>query len=195
MLAPQKPLGSGVFQLLVAGKTWMPPLNNTWMYTWGSIAARVLGLRDLSYAPSTFYIEFENVASPSTVASIPTVTPADGRGYYDSIAGSATRDYLRVPILLTPSIDVDPAYSTYLTAGLGNRLTLLAQSTGSVGVAGKTFSNASNSKICGLAWVATPIPGDPTRDLIFARQYYLGSDQQVVPVGGQFDVIYSPTLA
>lgn len=190
--------GCGSFQLSVrdlrgALRAIGPAVPNMWCSTWGSIVARVIR-GEAAYIPSTFYIEFQNVATPETPVSIPTLSEEIGRSYYDGLGSSFVRDYLRVPILTQPGVDVDPAHASTLSADQGNRLLLMARTSASVGANGVAFSNALNSKVCGFAWVATPVPDDPTRDLVFSRAYYEADAQMVAPISGQLSVEYRPTF-
>ena len=62
----------------------------------------------------------------------------------------------------------------------GNLLTFLAQSSGSTGVNGTTFSAAQNSKVSGAALVAAPVFADSTQDIVFSRTYFDPTSNQVL---------------
>lgn len=130
----------------------------------------------LQYGIGGMFFEFENVADSDDAVSSPTVNrdPAEGVEYYNGLADSADRDYLRVPLiagLLNSSDEVNFPN--------GNTPTFFAQTTGVAGVHGKPFSDASNSKVFGGALVAFVDNDDPTRDLVLSRFYFDPAAQQV----------------
>lgn len=163
----------------VAAPTWTPTTRwrpNLVMLSWGLIAAPLVARGDPAYRVNGMFIEFENVADPDA----PVAAPAYGRGreygapYYASLAGSATKDYIRVPVFAAVTSNSNPA----LFDG-DNVATFFAQSTGVVGVHGKPFSDADNSKVYGTALVAMVDEGDASRDVVFSRYYLPGGEQQV----------------
>lgn len=168
--------------------------RNTWLDTYGHIAAMVLGRRDLSYLPASMYVEYENVATASDVVATPVVDKADTVAYYQTLSASSTRDFLRVPVLSMAELSVAPGYATRLAAGLFNKASYTAFVVGSTGVFGRPFSAAARSKVCGIALVATPVPADRTQDIIWGRAYYLGVNQKLVPDTGQLAVTYELTF-
>lgn len=191
------------FGLGVGTLSWVTPdgckvllasARNTWMYEWGQIATQVFGRGNLAYVPAAFYVEYDNVATPSTTVPVPTVNRQDGISYYLALSSSPTVDYLRVPFLLQPGIDIDPAFTSFLSPPFGNRLSFHSLTSGTAGVNGKAFTNAANSKVYGLAVVATPVPGDHTQDVVWARLYYNVSDQTIKPVSGQLSLDYQLTM-
>jgi hypothetical protein len=160
-----------------AANLWTPAsgwIENTLAPTWASILVRSAFQADLSGAINAMYIEFENVPEPA----IPAPDPADGLEYYRSLAGSPTRDYLRVPLLSPPLVSVAAGYEDLVPATAGNAVLVRALTAGGAGVTGKAFSAAAGSVVCGAALVAAPAWDDPSRDLLFARQYYGPGDQR-----------------
>ena len=154
---------------------------NQIQYDWGAIATRCIGKGERNYRVSAMYIEFENVASPGNAVAIPTYERSEGRSYYQDLQDSVNRDFLRIPLLYEPSVRIQAGREDYFEEGLtGDVLRFAAQSQGSVGFHGKTFSAGTNSKVFGVALVATPVFSDPTQDLIFARTYFQTSEQLVV---------------
>lgn len=169
--------------------------QNQIQYEWGAVAAQCIGMGNRNYRVNAMYIEYENVASPSDDVTVPTYGRDEGRGYYDDLAMSATRDFLRVPLLFQPSIGIESGYEDYFTAGVnGNKLTFYTQSQGTTGFHGKSFNSSANSKVFGVALVATPVFADPTQDLVFARTYFEVADQTPKlassQVGITWDVVF-----
>jgi len=163
--------------------------HNTQMITSGHAIARTLGMGDMSYKISRMYIEFENVASPGDAVSVPSFSNAEGREYYAGL--SSPKDYLRVALLGEPTLSIESGYEPYFTEGVdGNKLTFLAQTAGTVGVNGTTFSNAMNSKVYGLALVSAPSETDETQDVVVTRDYYEVADQLVKPASGQLTITW-----
>lgn len=160
---------------------------NQIQYDWGLIAAKLIGFGDLAYKPSTIFLEYENLANPLTVITPPSFTRDAGIDYYDDLALSSTKDYLRVPLQSSPVLSAATGFTSYFTAeGTGNKLTFLGIVTGSVGVHGRPFATANNSKIYGAALVATPDENDHSKDLILARMYYASGNQAVKDAVRQF---------
>ena len=153
---------------------WRP---NQIQYSAGFVAAQCIGFGDKKFRINGMYIEYENLADPEDPVVVPTYTKADGIEYYEDLQSSGTRDFLRVPLVQLPLLGVVTGFEDYFQEGQGNSLTFFALTQGSTGVHGKTFSDSVNSKVCGVALVATPVFGDRTQDVIFARTYYDPSDQ------------------
>lgn len=161
--------------------------GNQIQWSWGEIACRLFGDGDRSYKISAMYIEFENTAvTPST----PSYTRSEGTEYYEGLSLSATKDFLRVPLLSVPAKSLASGYSNISY----NRLTFLAQTSGSQGVHGKTFSDTVSSKVYGLALVAAPVWGDRTQDRVFARKYYETADQVSKQASSQIGVSWAETF-
>jgi hypothetical protein len=158
---------------------------NQIQFDWGYIAAQCIGKGNSKYKINAMYIEFDNVADEGDPVTIPSYDRGEAIEYYDDLINSGTRDYLRVPLRMSPDISIEPGFENYFAEGEGNLLTFFAQTTGVEGVHGKTFSNGVNSKICGCALVATPVFADRTQDRVFSRTYLAVDDQTVKQVSGQ----------
>lgn len=171
---------------LPSGSLMMPPCwgiplcpwqHNDVLYSWASIVGPQLSDGDRKYRIAGMYIEFENVADPEDGVTVPNVTRASARPYYDGLADSADRDYIRVPLTAVRSDTNDEAI--WPIAEGGNVLTFFAQTTGLAGVHGKPFSESDNSKIFGGALIAMLDEDDPTQDRILSR-LYLEAESQIV---------------
>lgn len=175
---------------------WVPRFaafrENLFLYTWGHLAAQCLGRGDRNYRISTMYLEYQNGVAAGQVVS-PTFTADDGIEYYDSLASSPDRDYIRAPIEATPSIVVAPGYETLLPPELGNRAIFSVQTGGTQGVHGKAFSDAVGSVVYGIALVATPAIDDATADILLARGYY-DPAEQVPKTARQLSAVYRVTF-
>lgn len=168
---------------------WTPLFTrqNTLMVSWGYAAAKLFGSGDRNYRINRMYIEFENVASSGDLVSVPTYDEYDGRAYYDNLA--SPRDYLRVPLIGTPEIFIADGFENYFTEGAdGNALRFFAQTVGTAGINGRTFSDSVNSKIFGVALVAAPEDGDRTQDVLISRGYYATDEQKLKSASGQIGV-------
>lgn len=140
---------------------------------WGTIAAQCIGAGNADYRVAGMYLEFENTASPGDPVTAPVFDEYEGVEYYQDLALSSDRDFLRIPLQLSPSISVEDGYEDYFTQdGEGNRVSFFAQSQGTAGVHGKAFTAAANSTVFGVALVAMPVPADPSRDVVLARAYF-----------------------
>ena len=171
-----RPWGTGRYWIYLyderTGKLSPEPVasgQNQWQQTWGYIACLCLAQGQSAYRLNCMYLEYFNVTSPTDVVSVPSFLTSAGIEYYEGLASVPNRDYLRVPILATPQIT--PGAGFLFPSGQGNQVVLFAQSSGTVGMTGKPFSSANNSKLCGLAVVAAPVLADATQDIIFARTY------------------------
>jgi hypothetical protein len=175
---------------------WLPRFaafrRNAFLYTWGHLAAQSLGRGDRNYRISTMYLEFQNGATPGSVAP-PAFDPDDGVEYYDALASSPNRDYLRVPIEATPNIVVAPGYEALLPPDQGNRVIFAVQTGGTQGVHGKPFSEGVGSVVFGIALVATPVLNDATADILLSRHYYDPADQ-VPKAARQLSAVYRVTF-
>lgn len=187
----ERPTGLTRIGIIAAG-VWTPRspwVPNKRMATGGFIEARCVGFRDPAYGVVAAYLEYQNVGSPSDTVSTPTPAFNDTIAYYAGLAGGPS-DFLRLPLQVSPAIGIIPGNEADFAQGQGNQLTFFVQSAGTTGLFGSPFSSAHNSKVYGIALVATPVPGDQTRDILFARAYYAGSDQLVVPANGQVGIQY-----
>lgn len=165
--------------------------SNQIQYDWGFVAAKTIGEGDRNYRVSSLYIEYENVSLPGDPVTPPSFARDEGVDYYIDLALSSTRDFLRVPLLVSPTIGIEPGFEDWFTEGVnGNLLTFYTQTQGTAGFHGKPFSAAVNSKVFGAALVATPLFADQTQDVVFARTYFDVSDQEVKSASKQFGVTW-----
>lgn len=169
--------------------------SNQIQYSWGFIAAKQLGYRRHAERPdyhiSGMYIEYENQTDPSIPISVSTFERSLGLPYYNSLAVSDTRDYLRVPLRLEPTLTIATGFSEYFTEGQdGNQLTFFAQTSGTAGVNGKSFGASVNSKVYSAALVATPVFSDRTQDVIFARTFFDVGDQTTKEPSSQIGITW-----
>lgn len=160
--------------------------KNTVLYTWGYLAAKLFGEGDSDYKVSAAYIEYENVVNSSDPATIPTVSRDDDISYFTGLAGN--KDYLRVALSGTPTIDVSSGYEDYFVGDQGNQCTFVAQTTGSTGVNGLDFSDLVNSKVYGITLVATPLFSDKSQDVLFCRGYFDVADQVLKLAGSNIGI-------
>lgn len=161
---------------------------NQIQYSWGFIASRQLGYRfqpnRYSYHISAMYVEFENQSAQDAVAgtavSASSSFPRDlSSNYYNTLSGN--RDFLRIPLIIEPTSTVAAGTEGTL-ADLPleqqfNKLTFFAQTAGTTGVHGKSFSHNNNSKIYAAALVAAPVFSDRTKDVVFARTVFAPNNQ------------------
>jgi hypothetical protein len=126
---------------------------NQIQWGWGEIACHLFGDGNKDYRISAMYIEFENTA---LVPSTPSYERSEGVEYYENLALSATKDYLRVPLIAAPAKGLASGYSNLNF----NQLTFLAQTAGTQGVHGKTFSDRSTARC--TAWLWWPLPSGAT---------------------------------
>lgn len=173
-------------------KTKLFTQENQIQYTWAYIIAKTTGQGDMTYQLSAMYMEYKNVISPSDTITVPSYTRGDGLSYYTSL--SSPYDYLRVPLSALPSISIQSGYESYFTAPAGNVMSFFAQSSGTVGQLGRTFTNGANSKVFGVALASTPTWSDPTKDFIFARTYFSTGDQQLKQPSSQIGITWKIPL-
>lgn len=149
--------------------------HNDFLYEWGAIFGNLLCRRGLNYGVGGMYVEFENVGTPGDPVAPPAFTrdADEGVDYYNALADSADRDYLRVPLISATMGSSDEAKFPK-----GNRPTFFAQTGGVAGVHGKPFSDADNSVVFGGALVAFVDEADHTRDLVLSRFYVSTGKQQ-----------------
>lgn len=159
--------------------------------SWGAIATQCIGNGDKRYRINGMYLEYENVADPDDPITIPDFERSEGREYYQDLTFTSNRDFLRVPLQLPPGISIETGFEDFFTAGVdGNRMTFYTQSQGTSGFNGKPFSAGVNSKIFGVALVATPDFNDPTKDIVFARTYFETGDQTLKLASSQVGVTW-----
>jgi hypothetical protein len=176
-------------------RTLLHSQPNLILYSWGHIAARQLGFRRQAGRPdyhiSAMYLEFENLASPSSTVTVPTFTRELGLDYFNELSDSATRDFLRVPMRLEPTLGISTGFESYFTDGVdGNQLTFFVQTSGVTGVHGKTFSHSVNSKIYAATLVAAPVFSDRTQDVVFARTAFSGANQVTKEASSQIGITW-----
>jgi hypothetical protein len=166
--------------------------NNQIQVWWGHIAAKQLGFRRQpdrdDYFISGMYFEYENQQDPTQPVTTTSFDRNLGNAHYESLAATARRDFLRVPLRLEPALGVSPdseGEDALIAAELSNKLTFFAQTAGTQGVHGKTFSHISNSKVFSAALVAMPRVADRTRDIIFARINFDVGDQTMKEASSQ----------
>ena len=150
---------------------WTPTTPLDWnliLRQWGQALGKLLATGNQKYRIAGMYLEFENVAAPGDPVSVPTFDRDRTVTYYDDLAVSAVRDYLRVPLFL----------ATYTDAADGTVCTYFARSSGAIGVHGKTFSDTVNSTIFGASLVSFVDPTDATQDLLISSYYFDVPDQQ-----------------
>lgn len=166
-------------------------LKNAVLYDYAFIVIQNLLRKGLNYGIGGMYIEFENVASPGDTVAAPDFTrgPGEGIDYYNGLADSSVRDYLRVPLTAGSISSSDETLFP-----LGNIATFFAQTAGTTGVHGKPWSAAANSVAFGAALVAFVDDEDVTQDIVYARAYLDASKQPAkqdpFQVGIQWRQIY-----
>ncbi len=154
---------------------WTP--NNVLVSWAGALLPLLAGDEQSKYRLAGMYIEYENdgggAVTPPTFAR-----DDDAAAYYEDLALSSTRDYLRVPILAK-------AYSrSDETLPYDNVLLLTARTSGVAGQNGLPFTAAAQSRVYGGALIAMPDESDATLDRIFARFYWSSADSQLVKLVG-----------
>lgn len=164
--------------------------NNTTLKEAAAIEVRALS-GVAGYKLGVMYIEFENALDPDAPIEGPSfgTDPEDAAAYYQSLADSADRDYVRAEVIAS---EIDSADETYYPRG--NRLTLTAFAVAAVGAHGKPFGEAHGSRMFGAAVVASPDEGDPTLDLVYARAYLPDAKQRKKLSTGQLGVRWQLTF-
>lgn len=139
----------------------MVQLHNLILYGGADILGRLLA-GQADYAVNMIYLEFQNTVG---VITPPTVGREDGIAYYNGLSSSPDTDFLRLPLLVNPSVDASEAnYDS-------NQVTFFAESEGLTGFFGKTFDQSASSMVFGAALVAAPDPTDQSKDVVFSRVY------------------------
>jgi hypothetical protein len=171
--------------------------SNQIQVSWGHIAAKQLGFRYQpdrdQYFISGMYFEYENQSNPALPIAAPSFDRTIGVSYYNSLSSSVTKDFLRVPLRLEPSLGVasgSVGAAALTSAGQSNQLTFFAQTSGTSGVHGKNFSHTTNSKIYSAARVAMPRFDDRTRDVVFARINFDVGDQTSKEASSQIGITW-----
>jgi hypothetical protein len=184
-----------VWRVTDSAKHLLVSQPNQIQYSWGVIAARQIGFRPqpdrLNYHISALYIEFENVVNPATAVAVAPFARDLGINYYNSLTDSSVRDFLRIPLTIEPAGSVSAGYEAYLPVDQQlNKLTFFAQTSGTTGVFGKTFSHTVNSKIFAAALVAAPQYEDRTKDVIFARTTFASANQVTKEASSQIGITW-----
>lgn len=167
--------------------------KNQIQYTWGYVAARHLGFRPSadrpSYHISTLYVEFENQSDPDTPISVAPFSRAISTEYYANLSGQ--RDYLRIPIIIEPTLGVSAGYEENLPVNQSaNQLTFFVQTVGTSGAHGLPFASNVNSKVYAAALVASPDFNDPTKDVVFARTMFTTANQITKEASSQIGITW-----
>ena len=139
---------------------------NTTTYEGADILGKIMA-GQTQYIPNMMYFEFDNSGSPPVL-----ISDREGREYYAALESHPTRDYLRVPITLTPSLG--PSGINFNT----NIVSYTCQESASIGVGGKPFSAAALSVVYGLALVSATDANDRTKDLVYARTYDIAPEEK-----------------
>lgn len=162
---------SAFYQNIRTGRmTKMLEQKNMILFEGADVMAALLG-GDLNFRISHFYLEYKNTVGTPTA---PTITRDAGRSYFSSLDGSAAHDWVRVPIILNPTLSVVPAESSDYT---GNSVIFTATTasvtpaTGKSPVANYFLSSGVDgpSKITSLALVASPDRNAESKDRVFSR--------------------------
>jgi hypothetical protein len=171
--------------------------NNQIQVSWGHIAAKQIGFRHQPDRPDYFisgmYFEYENQINPDQIVTVTNFDRTLGLPYYNTLASNPLRDFLRVPLRLEPSLSVSGSSvgaAELTAAAMSNQLTFFAQTAGTAGVHGKSFSHLSNSKVYSAALVAMPVFDDRTRDVIFARINFGTTDQTAKEASSQIGITW-----
>lgn len=167
---------------------WYPNsriVSNNVLYSWSELVSRLLTTGDARYRISGMYLEFQN--DPGGPISPPPFDRTRTIAYYGSLAESADRDFLRVP--LTASL-----VSSTSENRSDDLLTFFATSTGVTGIHGKPFSATAQSVVFGASLVAMPQAGDRTQDVIFSSLYLPADEQQPKLSTGQVGLRWELTL-
>ena len=181
----------GIWQVFRDYSILLAQKENQLQHGWGAISAESVGRGNAAFKIAAMYVEFENVASPGDPVAIPTFGRAAGIEYYTDLMSSGVRDFLRVPLALIPSIEIEPGFEDSFIEGVtGNLLTFFTQSAGTQGFHGKTYSDSVNSKVFGAALIATPSFADQSQDVVFARSYFDVGDQTLKEASSQVGIIW-----
>lgn len=109
---------------------------------------------DDSARVNTIYLEFENVATPETEATITAFSTAEGAEHFSNLSGPC--DFLRQPLQIAPEVD-------------GSSITYSGMFADGYGEHGLQFGgDGVNSRVYGMALVSAG--ADQTQDKVFARK-------------------------
>jgi hypothetical protein len=127
--------------------------------------------------------------------STPSVTRDAGLNYYVALADVPDRDYLRLPIVGGPSFGTIAGTEGNLPEGSYNLAIVRGMTAGfSAGEGGVAFGSGSQSKLCGMALVSSPVRDDPSADVVYGRVYWAADKQVVAPSGLDLAVEYEITF-
>lgn len=169
---------------------WLPQTafkKNLVLNQWGTIVSKLLSSGDARYRIGGMYLEFENTASPGDPVSAPSFDRTRDVTYYDDLAGSGNRDYLRVPMTASQLLSDGDGF-------VNNQIVFFARSGGTTGVHGKTFSDSVNSTVFGASLVAFIDDNDATQDLLLSSFYFATADQQQKLSTSQVGIEWELTL-
>jgi hypothetical protein len=173
-------------QLAFDEKPWQ---RNTMLYDWGAIVSKLLrnDPDGKQHFITGMYLEFDN---SGTVTPF-TIDRDQGTSYYANLnAADADQDYLRVPLIATSGSNSNPTNFTD-----DNVATFHAQTAGTTGIHGNTFSDVAGSIVYGGALVAFRNgEGDSSQDLVLARFIYPVVNQLTKLAGSQIGVTWDVTL-
>jgi hypothetical protein len=153
-----------------------PWQSNTVLYEWAAIAAQLLTTGEKQYRISGMYLEYENVVSAGNTVTVPSYGRESSAGidYYNGLAGSPVRDYLRVPLVSAQVLSTNET-----NYPKGNQPVFFAQTSG----------------VVGAALVAILDEADATRDLVFSRFYLSTSLQQLKLASSQIGLEWKIQLS
>ena len=165
---------------------WLPNLVT---FSWGHVVSQLLAGQD-EFRIGSMYFEFENTPGLGDPVSVPTLDRSRSVDYYNGLASSPTRDYLRVGLTARSLFNSDESKFPK-----SNGVSFFARTSGVAGVHGKPFSHNDNSVIFGGSLVSTPDADDATRDVIFSS-FYFPPDEQVPKTGSvQFGLDWEITCS
>ncbi len=164
-----------------------PWRGNRVVFEWASVVGSLLTRRGLQYGISGMYLEFENVASPGDIVTVPSLDRTYSVAYYNALSGN--RDYLRVQLTAATLGTSDS--SRYPN---GNQPLFFARSQGLQGVHGLPFDSSHNSVIYGAALIAQVNETDATQDLVFSSFYFDEDEQQPKLSTSQVGIEWELTL-
>lgn len=171
--------------------------HNQIQVSWGHIAAKQIGFKRQpdrpDYSISAMYIEYENQTDPELPVTVSSFDRTLGLDYYAALAQTSNKDFLRAPLRLEPAISIatgSEGAEVLAITNQGNQLTFFAQTAGTQGVHGRSFSHTLNSKVYAAALVATPYFNDQSRDVIFARTNFAIGDQTGKEASSQIGITW-----
>jgi len=128
------------------------------------------------YKIAGVYFEYENNAGVPAIPGFDKTTDVD---YFHSL--SNPNDFVRAPLVSAPVLSTGDSLATG-DAVNNNRASFFALAIADEGDNGLDFTAAADSKITTVGLVATPVSGDRTQDLLYAR---FGLSTPFAKVAGQ----------